>query len=82
MVHKLIDYVVPLKGIYLQFTTDGRSQLGNYSYKLRMLTTPDGLNYLVSICILQFELFQVKLPLQYSYITPGIGEHWPQRTAG
>ena len=40
----------------------------NFSYKLRMLTTPNGLNYLVSICILQFELFQVKLPLQYNII--------------
>ena len=54
-----------VKGISLQFNTDPRSQLGNFSYKLCMLSTPNGLNYLVSICILQFDLFQVNLPLQY-----------------
>ena len=62
---KSIDQVAPMKGISLQFNTVPRSQLGNFSYKLRMLSTPNGVNYLVSICILQFELFQVKLPLQY-----------------
>ena len=41
------------------------SQLGNFSYKMCMLATPNGINYLMSICTLQFELFQVKLPLQY-----------------
>ena len=50
----------------LQFNTDPRSQLGNFSYKLCMLPTPNGFNYLMStcICILQFDLFQVKLLLQ------------------
>ena len=49
----------------LQFNTDPRSQLGNFSYKLYMLSTPNGLNYLMSICILQFELFQVNLQWRY-----------------
>ena len=54
-----------VKGISLQFNTDPRSQLGDFSYKLCMLSTPNGLNYLMSICILQFDLFQVNLRLQY-----------------
>ena len=33
-----------------------------------MLSTPNGLNYLMSICILQNDLFRVKLPLQYYVI--------------
>ena len=44
---------------------DPRSQLGNFSYEFCMLSTPNGLNYLMSISILQFDLFQVKLLLQY-----------------
>ena len=54
-----------MKGFSLQFNTYPRSQLGNFSYNICMLSTPNGLNYLMSICILQFDLFQVKLPLQY-----------------
>ena len=49
------------------FTIQHRSKvtIRYFSYKLRRLLTPNGLNYLESICILQFELFQVKLPLLY-----------------
>ena len=65
MVPKINRSSRAVKGISLQFNTDPRSQLGNFSYKLRMLPTPNGLNYLMSICILQFDLFQVKLLLQY-----------------
>ena len=58
-----------VKVISLQFNTDPRSQLvtNNISYKLRMLPTPNGLNCLMSICILQIDLFQVKLLLKYTY---------------
>ena len=57
-----------MKGYALQFNNDPRSQLGNFSYKLRMLSIPNGLNYLMSICIHvhQFDLFQVNLHLQYN----------------
>ena len=47
-----------VKGLSLQFNTDSRSQLCHFSYKLRMLSTPNGLNYLMSICILQFNLIK------------------------
>ena len=60
-------WTLSVKGISLQFNTDPMSQLGNFSYKICMMTTPNGLNYLKSICILQFHLFYVKLPLQYHY---------------
>ena len=63
MVPKIDRWRLSVKGISLQFNTDPMSQFGNY--KICILSTPNGLNYLMSICILQFELFRVKLRLQY-----------------
>ena len=74
MVPKNQSISTTVNGISLQFNTDPRSQLGNLSHKLRMLSTPNGLNYLVNICILQFDLFQVNLRLQYQ-LTQNINAH-------